>query len=85
MASSTTNPMARTRPKSDSVLMEKPNNGKTRERANQRDRHRQQRDQRRAPALQENEHHQHHQRQRLPEGLADFADAFGDGLGGVNR
>ena len=54
------------------------------ERANQRHRNRQQRDQRRPPALQEDEDHQHHQRQRFPERLADLTDSLGDRLGGVD-
>ncbi len=53
IASSTTMPMASTRPKSDSVLSEKPSAEHHGERADQRDRHRDQRNDRRAPRLQE--------------------------------
>ena len=67
IASSTTRPIASTRPKSESVLIEKPSSGKKRERADQRDRHGEQRDQRRAPALQEEEHDEDHEHDRLEE------------------
>ena len=53
---------------------------KNRECADQRHRHRQQRNERRPPALQENKHDEHDQHQRFPKGLANFADAFGDRL-----
>ena len=65
MASSTTMPIASTRPNSDSVLIEKPNAEHHRERADHRHRHRDQRDDRRAPGLQEQDHDQHDQRDRL--------------------
>ena len=55
IASSTTRPIASTRPNSDSVLIEKPSSGKDDERADERHRHGDQRDQRRAPVLQEQE------------------------------
>ena len=53
--------------------------------AHQRNRHRQQRNERRPPALQEHEDHQRDQRQRGQEGEHDFAHAFGDGLRCVQR
>ena len=55
IASSTTRPMASTRPNSDSVLIEKPSSGKHGEGADQRHRHGDHRDERRAPVLQEQE------------------------------
>ena len=55
IASSTTMPMARTRPKSESVFSEKPISEHHGKGADQRDRHRDERDDRRAPRLQE--HH----------------------------
>ena len=85
MASSTTRPMARTRPKSESVLMEKPNKGNTANVPISETGTASKRDQGRPPALEENKNHQHHQRQRLPKGLADFANPFGHRLRGVNR
>ena len=85
MASSTTRPMASTRPKSESVLTENPNSGKEHERADERDRHGQQRDQRRPPALQEDEDDEDDQEQRLPERVGDLAHALGDGLRRVER
>ena len=86
IASSTTRPMASTRPNSDSVLIEKPSSGKEREGADQRDRHREQRDQGRAPALQEDEHHEHDQAARLDQGHAGSrrCPRF-TGSGGVER
>ena len=83
MASSTTRPIASTRPKSDSVLMEKPNSGKNSERADERHRNRQQRDQRRPPALQKEIDHRNtrasdHQR------FDDFVHSFRDRVGGVD-
>jgi hypothetical protein len=57
--------MASTRPNSDSALIEKPSSVHHREGADQRHRHREQRDDRGAPGLQEQDHHQHHQQHRL--------------------
>ena len=65
IASSTTMPIASTRPNSDSVLIEKPNASITRERADDRHRHGDQRDDRRAPGLQEHDHDDHDQHDRF--------------------
>ena len=61
--------------------------------ADQRHRHRGERDQRRAPVLQEQEHHQEHQHHRLDQRLHHFADrhldeargVVGDGVGQARR
>ena len=72
MASSTTSPMASTSPNSESVLMEKPSIGKDNERSDQRDRNGQQRNQRGAPALQEDVDDQDDQHQRFDQRVYDF-------------
>ena len=65
IASSTTMPIASTRPNMLVILMEKPEQREQRECADYRDRHRQQRNQRGAPVLQEDEHHQDHEADRF--------------------
>ena len=85
MASSTTSPIASTRPNSDSVLMENPSTGnimnvpisETGTAINGISVG--------APALQENVDHQDHQQQRDPERQDDLVNAGGNGLGGVER
>ncbi len=54
-----------------------------RERAGERDRNRHDRNDRRAPALQEQDDDQHHQHQRLDQRMFDRADRFGDIFGRV--
>ena len=71
MASSTTMPMASTRPNSDSVLIEKPQRQHHRERADERHRHGDQRDDRGAPGLQEHDDHQHDQRDGFEQRVHD--------------
>ena len=75
IASSTTMPMASTSPNSDSVLIEKPNAEQDREGADDRDRHRHQRDDRGPPGLEEQHHDDHHQQDRLEQRLHHLADA----------
>ena len=81
MASSTTMPMASTRPNSDSALMEKPKQIHDREGADDGDRHRQQRNDRGAPGLQEQDHDEDDQRdrfqQRVHHGLDRVAHEHG--------
>ncbi len=84
MASSTTRPMASTNPNKESVLMVKPNNGKDQERAHQRNRDREQRNQRRSPALQKQVNHRDHQRESDQQRLDDFLHARGHGERGVD-
>ena len=74
IASSTTMPIARTRPKSDSVLSEKPNAEHHREGADQRHRHGDERDDRRAPGLQEDHHDDDDEQDRLEQRLDDRAN-----------
>ena len=57
-------PIASTSPNMLVMLMENPRSGEQREGSQDGDRHGQQRNQRRAPALQEQEHHEHHQADR---------------------
>ncbi len=57
--------------------------GKQGKRADQGNRHRQQRDQGRAPALQEQEHHDDDQHQGFNQRFLDFLHALGDGQGRV--
>ncbi len=67
MALSTTMPMASTSANSVIRLMVRPNICMNDEGADQRHRHGQRRDQRRAPVAQEDEHDQGHQHERLAE------------------
>ena len=57
--------------------------GKEHERAHQRHRHGQQRNERGPPALEEQEHHQDDQHQGLEQGMLDLLDALGHRQGGV--
>ena len=85
MASSTTSPMASTRPNSDSVLMEKPSRGNT-AKVPTSDTGTASSGMRVARnALEEDEHHQDDQGQGLEERLDDLLDARGDGERGVER
>ncbi len=83
IASSTTSPIARIEPEQREGVDGEPEDREEDEGADERHRHRQHRDQRRAPALQEDEHHQDDQEQRLPERGEDLVHARGDGAGGV--
>ena len=83
MASSTTMPIASTRPNSDSVLIEKPKPSITAKVPTIGHRHRQQRDDRGAPGLQEHDHHQHHQHHRFEQGVDDGVDRLAHELGRV--
>ena len=65
IASSTTMPIDSTRPNIDRLFSEKPKTRHDRERADQRHRDREQRDDRRAPALQEQHHDDHRENHRL--------------------
>ncbi len=58
--------------------MEKPNIGKQYERAHKRDRHGKKRNQRGAPALQEDVHHKDHKREGDQERFDDFLYSFRD-------
>ena len=74
IASSTTMPIASTMPNSVSVLIEKPKSEHGGERADQRHRHGQHRDDRRAPVLQEQEHHGEHEQHRLDQRREHLVD-----------
>ncbi len=65
--------------------MEKPNTREKYERAHERYRHGQQRNQSGAPTLQEEVHHQDHQRERDQKRYHDFLDSFGDRARGIQR
>ena len=78
MASSTTMPMASTRPKSESVLMLKPSASMTAKVPIKRHGHGRQRDDRRPPGLQkedDDDHHQHHGFEQRVDHRLDRADA----------
>ena len=83
MASSTTMPMASTRPNIESVLTEKPSIGKKMNVPISDTGIGDQRDDRRADVLQEDEDHQRHQDQRLDERLHDLVDRRLDRRRGV--
>ena len=74
IASSTTMPIASTRPNIDSVFTEKPSSGKKMNVPMQRDRHGEERDDRRAEVLQEDEDDQRDEDDRLEEGVDDRLD-----------
>ena len=76
MASSTTMPMASTRPNMLVMLIENPSSGKQRKCADNRDGNSQQRNQSRTPVLQEDKHDQHDERDRLEQGSNHVADGF---------
>ena len=61
----------------------KPQEGKHGEGPDQRNRHRQRRDQGRPPALQEDEHHDDDEHEGLDQGMQDLLDARAHRLGGV--
>jgi hypothetical protein len=71
-------PIASTMPNSDRLFSEKPEQLHERERADQRDGDRQQRHDRRPPALEEHEHDEHDQRDRFEQRLDHVADAGAD-------
>jgi hypothetical protein len=75
--------MARIRPNSDSVLMEKPSSGKRMKGADQRNRHGRQRNQGWPPSLQEDVHHQDNEKQRLKQRQNNLVHAGGNRQGGV--
>ena len=74
IASSTTMPMASTRPNMESVFTEKPSSGKKMNVPMQRHRHREQRDDGGPQVLQEDEHHERDEDDRLEEGVEDGLD-----------
>ena len=76
IASSTTMPMASTRPRSESTLIEKPSSGKKMNAPIERDGHRHQRNQRRAPVLEEDEDDDDHERDGFEQRVEDLVDAF---------
>ena len=85
IASSTTRPIARIMPNSVSMLIEKPNTSMPTSATEDRDRHRERRDDREAQAVQEDEHHQHDQHDRLEERLHHLVDRRLHEQGGVER
>ncbi len=74
IASSTTMPIASTRPNSDSAFSEKPNEMHHRERADERHGHGRERNHRRAPGLQEQHDHEHDEQQRFEQRVHDGVD-----------
>ncbi len=76
MASSTTKPMASTRPKRDSVLIEKPSSGNSVNVPTSDTGTASRRDQRGAPALQKDIDDDDHEDQRFEEGVHDLLDAL---------
>ena len=85
MASSTTSPIASTRPNRESVSNRKPEHRENRERTDQRHGHGEHWDQRCAPSLQEDVDDQHHQPKRLQQCLHDLANARRYSPGGIER
>ena len=83
IASSTTMPIASTRPNSVRLFSEKPSSEHHRERADQRHRHGDQRDERRAPGLQEHEHDDDDQHDRLEQRVDHLVDRLADEERGV--
>ena len=65
------------------VIEAEPERGHDGERADDRHRHGDQRDHRRPPVLQEQQHHDRHQDDRVAQGLEDLADRFADERRGV--
>ena len=74
IASSTTMPIASTRPNSDSAFSEKPSRCIDGQRADERHGHGRERNDRRAPRAQEQHDDEHDEQQRLDERLHDGAD-----------
>ena len=85
MASSTTRPIASTRPKSDERVDGKPHQRKECKGPDQRDRDGEQWNQRRAPPLQENIDDDNDENQGFKERMDDLLDAFPHGLGRIER
>ena len=83
MASSTTMPIASTRPKSVRLLSEKPIRAITAKRADQRHGHVDHGHQRGPPVLEKHEHHDEHQNEGLEERLVDLVDRLVDEHRGV--
>ena len=79
MASSTTRPMASTRPKSDRVLIEKPSKREDGKGADEGDRNGKGRNEGRPPALEEDEDHEDDEGQGHEERFDDLMDPFVDG------
>jgi hypothetical protein len=77
-------PIASTSPSSESTLIENPRSGKKMN-APTSDRHGQQRDERRAPVLQEDEHDDDDEHHGFEERVNDLVDALGDRQGRVER
>ena len=80
MASSTTMPIASTRPNSDRLFSVKPNAAMKKKRADQRDRDGDKRNDGGAPGLQEQDDHQHDQHDRLADGVDHRIDRLLDEL-----
>ena len=78
IASSTTMPIASTRPNSDRLLRLKPSPSHDGERADDGDRHGDQRDERRPPGLQEDQHDDGHEDDRVAQRLEDLVDRLVD-------
>ena len=78
IASSTTMPIASTSPNSDRLFSEKPEQRHDRERADQRHRHGDHRDDRRPPVLQEHQHDDEDQDERFDQRVIDAGDRFLD-------
>ena len=76
MASSTTMPMASTRPNSDRLLMENPKRQHHGERADEGNRHRGERNDGGAPGLQEDDDDDDHQEDRLQQGMHHRLDGM---------
>ena len=85
MASSTTSPMASTSPNKESVLMEKPNNGKNTNVPTSETGTASRGIKRRAPTLQEKIDHQDHERERNEERYEDLFHALRDRARRVQR
>ena len=83
MASSTTRPIASTKPKRDKGVDGEAKHGEDHEGSDQRYGDGQERDQGRAPALEEDVDHQNHQRESLQQGIENVLHAGGDGGGGI--
>ena len=85
IASSTTMPIASTMREQGQRVDREADQPQPGERADQRHRHRDHRDQGRAPGLQEQEHHREHQQRRLEDGGVHFLDRGVDEARGVER
>ena len=85
IASSTTMPMASTSAEQRQHVDVNAEREQPEERADDAHRHREHRDERRAPALQEEEHHQRHEHHRLEQRLHDLVNGRGDERRRVER